>query len=204
MMSWYTFIDILVALFTRAWIEIILSKKSSVYPFVALFTRAWIEIYGQIYGVVCARVALFTRAWIEIEPITVRDDNRQGRPLHEGVDWNKSTLSCILVCVMSPSSRGRGLKYNLGFEMSFLLPSPSSRGRGLKSFIAQTNKSFAGRPLHEGVDWNNIFKFRHIYNIGRPLHEGVDWNFLGDLAVLQDLVALFTRAWIEIHRYVII
>ena len=33
-----------VALFTRAWIEIIWSSTSSVLSLVALFTRAWIEI----------------------------------------------------------------------------------------------------------------------------------------------------------------
>ena len=33
-----------VALFTRAWIEILLVGKSTALHFVALFTRAWIEI----------------------------------------------------------------------------------------------------------------------------------------------------------------
>ena len=34
----------MVALFTRAWIEIKMSSYSYLYLFVALFTRAWIEI----------------------------------------------------------------------------------------------------------------------------------------------------------------
>ena len=36
----------IVALFTRAWIEIPALKWENIYPPVALFTRAWIEISG--------------------------------------------------------------------------------------------------------------------------------------------------------------
>ena len=57
---------IIVALFTRAWIEISHLTgvlKSNV---VALFTRAWIEIQSQVTDFVTQVVALFTRAWIEI------------------------------------------------------------------------------------------------------------------------------------------
>ena len=35
----------MVALFTRAWIEILIGKKINIYYDVALFTRAWIEIF---------------------------------------------------------------------------------------------------------------------------------------------------------------
>ena len=35
---------------------------------VALFTRAWIEILSIVLYCSQKRVALFTRAWIEIEP----------------------------------------------------------------------------------------------------------------------------------------
>ena len=75
---------------------------------VALFTRAWIEIMSLEKATDLTVVALFTRAWIEIINGTV-----------------------IIGRTWSPSLRGRGLKYNLGFEMSFLLPC---------------------RPLYEGVD----------------------------------------------------
>ena len=34
-----------------------------------------------------------------------------GRPLHEGVDWNLRIFSACCCVFMSPSSRGRGLKY---------------------------------------------------------------------------------------------
>ena len=78
----------LVALFTRAWIEINFFNfavtqenqspssrgrglKSETYvtnfnAVVALFTRAWIEMQTQILQTLRTLVALFTRAWIEI------------------------------------------------------------------------------------------------------------------------------------------
>ena len=76
-------------------------------------------------------VALFTRAWIEIK-------NKKQR--------NRSDNA-------SPSLRGRGLKYNLGFEMSFLLP------------VALFTRA-----------WIEINKKgqQRLYNIRRPLYEGVD------------------------------
>ena len=76
---------------------------------VALFTRAWIEIPYNWTASDPARVALFTRAWIEI----------------------LAQASCLL-CLLSPSSRGRGLKYD----------------------ATAVSISKISRPLHEGVDWN--------------------------------------------------
>ena len=76
-----------VALFTRAWIEIHLRYVYLLSYQVALFTRAWIEMDGLLYTLRVLFVALFTRAWIEILPVI----------------WVK-------VAFWSPSSRGRGLK----------------------------------------------------------------------------------------------
>ena len=59
-----------VALFTRAWIEILRQKKPVGKLLVALFTRAWIEIKLVLVAVAVNLVALFTRAWIEIQTIT--------------------------------------------------------------------------------------------------------------------------------------
>ena len=53
---------------------------------VALFTRAWIEMLSFVTLHCGAGVALFTRAWIEIIGETVKIKNTPGRPLHEGVD----------------------------------------------------------------------------------------------------------------------
>ena len=78
----------LVALFTRAWIEISRTSEDFKGVRVALFTRAWIEIKSAIYVAIKHYVALFTRAWIEM-----------------------ALINRIAEVKVSPSSRGRGLKY---------------------------------------------------------------------------------------------
>ena len=83
-----TVAETLVALFTRAWIEIKERVTCIRGIAVALFTRAWIEIYGTHLHFDVQVVALFTRAWIEIRYLRRR---RKVPP--------------------SPSSRGRGLKF---------------------------------------------------------------------------------------------
>ena len=76
----------MVALFTRAWIEISSSGNFSVLWIVALFTRAWIEIRTVSPKLLSRRVALFTRAWIEICQPLCYPIVPGSRPLHEGVD----------------------------------------------------------------------------------------------------------------------
>ena len=83
----HTFIKKDVALFTRAWIEMLEIENVKRVKAVALFTRAWIEMIAVNIMCCVIQVALFTRAWIEI--IMYR------------------RLRCG---PMSPSSRGRGLK----------------------------------------------------------------------------------------------
>ena len=58
----------LVALFTRAWIEMSGYRYRCFCVCVALFTRAWIEISDMDFTDNTGNVALFTRAWIEIDP----------------------------------------------------------------------------------------------------------------------------------------
>ena len=53
---------------------------------VALFTRAWIEILKKEKAREKENVALFTRAWIEITDIIQEITWGERRPLHEGVD----------------------------------------------------------------------------------------------------------------------
>ena len=53
---------------------------------VALFTRAWIEIRLAHIRNIAICVALFTRAWIEMPEINILLKFSFGRPLHEGVD----------------------------------------------------------------------------------------------------------------------
>ena len=58
----------------------------SVPQLVALFTRAWIEIEQTINVGDKVGVALFTRAWIEINTVYFNNHTCTSRPLHEGVD----------------------------------------------------------------------------------------------------------------------
>ena len=76
----------LVALFTRAWIEISFAVATADVTIVALFTRAWIEIDTVYFANGIIIVALFTRAWIEIKRTTPSLPMLMSRPLHEGVD----------------------------------------------------------------------------------------------------------------------
>ena len=75
-----------VALFTRAWIEIKYFLYLPYIGFVALFTRAWIEIIAEEKESVKAGVALFTRAWIEMMSYGCFQSSPSCRPLYEGVD----------------------------------------------------------------------------------------------------------------------
>ena len=56
----------LVALFARAWIEMLDIKRLNELFKVALFARAWIEIELITNNIFFPYVALFARAWIEI------------------------------------------------------------------------------------------------------------------------------------------
>ena len=76
----------IVALFTRAWIEIKICEPLFTLPVVALFTRAWIEIMNFVPPLERYLVALFTRAWIEISGSFAVGSFNTCRPFHEGVD----------------------------------------------------------------------------------------------------------------------
>ena len=121
-----------VALFTRAWIEITLPNATRIKRCVALFTRAWIEIVFGIKALPIIFVALFTRAWIEISDYIGIDTLTARRPLYEGVDWNLYQQNTLVCCSVSPSLRGRGLKFPSDIKYVLVSKSPSLRGRGLK------------------------------------------------------------------------
>ena len=193
---------------------------------VALFTRAWIEIRGYDQNRPEDEVALFTRAWIEISSDITPPACRSRRPLYEGVDWNhvehspsqegllvalftrawieitfvssaiaapvvalftrawieiSIRFSCASYCCASPSLRGRGLKLSISTEVYLnLYQSPSLRGRGLKfplisaEWGAGTSPSLRGRGLKYWLH-DNFF----VPPLCRPLYEGVDWNIDG-------------------------
>ena len=76
----------LVAPFTGAWIEIILSSLEERLNKVAPFTGAWIEIRVVSFARVECPVAPFTGAWIEITMSTNTIVTKTRRSLHGGVD----------------------------------------------------------------------------------------------------------------------
>ena len=101
-----------VALFTRAWIEIDLTQVECAKIAVALFTRAWIEIIDDLTIFNYKGVALFTRAWIEI-PFTINIPTSPTVALFTRA-WIEIVGAFFNACMaMSPSSRGRGLKFIL-------------------------------------------------------------------------------------------
>ena len=125
---------------------------------VALFTRAWIEISFAVATADVTIVALFTRAWIEIIHICEQ-----------------------LALKMSPSSRGRGLKFIMLINIIHVMLSPSSRGRGLKSLCPCCRSCCSVVALFTRA-WIEIIHF--------------------DSRISSRFVALFTRAWIEISRHI--
>ena len=121
-----------VALFTRAWIEILFTKCMIVFCIVALFTRAWIEIFLILEYLSIYLVALFTRAWIEIRFTINLQKCEQCRPLHEGVDWNVFAVFVWAWPFCRPLHEGvdwNKIRLLYAYDRC---KSPSSRGRGLK------------------------------------------------------------------------
>ena len=90
------------------------------------------------------------------------------------------SFTSVKVCFAdgSPSSRGRGLKYDVRLYGQGFKRSPSSRGRGLKYHCLKIKRHGITSPSSRGRG----LKYGRICSVrgGR-------------------VVALFTRAWIEIH-----
>ena len=177
----YWFLRFLVALFTRAWIEILVDgqtyndvkspssrgrglKFENIYIkrfrlCVALFTRAWIEIPVVILSPLLYYVALFTRAWIEIRLWVL-------------------ALHRLLVALFTRA----WIEISPSFLWALTWKSPSSRGRGLKSVPKKLTNIM-----------EQVALFTRAW-IEMPPH----------FAICNRLcVALFTRAWIEMSRLLI-
>ena len=76
-----------VALYTSAWIEIMIVGRPRRWIAVALYTSAWIEITNSVtLETIASLVALYTSAWIEIRFCTALSVNPICRTLHECVD----------------------------------------------------------------------------------------------------------------------
>ena len=74
-----------VALYARAWVEIMLYAAAWRAAKVALYARAWVEILRSVVTFSKYMVALYARAWVEIK-----------------------IVSLCFFAKMSPSTRGRG------------------------------------------------------------------------------------------------
>ena len=100
-------------------------------------------------------VALFTRAWIEMPHVISCIISVKCRPLHEGVDWNVSATPLAVLNPVALFTRAWIEICKTTCYKNYLM-SPSSRGRGLKyTGLVQYRQWKRGRPLHEGVDWNH-------------------------------------------------
>ena len=121
-------------------------------------------------------VALFTRAWIEIP---------HGKPSP------KSRLS--------PSSRGRGLKFKIVYSLIMNFVSPSSRGRGLKCdfFIYKALRTASPSSRGRGLKSQAVSGCSDLHNVALFTRAWIE-ILQNVLQALRLLVALFTRAWIEI------
>ena len=75
-----------VALFTRAWIEIVTSFFIVLSMSSPSLRGRGLKSVNSLTTFLLYRVALFTRAWIEILSILYRVFVKTGRPLYEGVD----------------------------------------------------------------------------------------------------------------------
>ena len=121
-----------VALFTRAWIEILLYCAFSGLSMWSPFSRGrGLKLCLLCNSCLFCAVALFTRAWIEIKRIYL--------PL-----WLRIT---------SPFSRGRGLKYDKHENAD----TDSKVALFTRAWIEiqsarSVNHICPGRPFHEGVD----------------------------------------------------
>ena len=149
--------DWLVALYERAWIEIMRHSKPAFFLHlgrslresvdwnhfkiisfqilheVALYERAWIEIFFPLALSFRGMVALYERAWIEISQSSQTSSYRT-----------------------SLSTRERGLKYSCS--------------------IRRIHTAVQSRSLRESVDWNSIISSSFSGVSGRSLRESVDWN----------------------------
>ena len=143
-------------------------------------------------------VALFTRAWIEISPVSVSITISVGRPLHEGVDWNRQSAKHWPWQERRPLHEGVDWNahikwYSACWRVALFtrawIEISHRRRLILQSSVAlftrawieirlpKNDKKGRSRPLHEGVDWNCAARMVKALEYGRPLHEGVDWNF---------------------------
>ena len=120
-------------------------------------------------------------------------------PLYEGVDWNCPLVKSKPLIQRLPLYEG--VDWNLSGKYDCFIPLeslPLYEGVDWNTFRHRLPPDLTRLPLYEGVDWNNRSK-PHVRTENRlPLYEGVDWNRQPLFHLLNRVVSLFTREWIEI------
>ena len=150
-----------VALFTRAWIEIVMWR-------IIWLTCASRPLYeGVDWNKVCkvhptrivASPSLRGRG-LKYTLYKVSASYRPCRPLYEGVDWNFLHFRQLICISRRPLYEGVDWNKVSCNKRKTVSVSPSLRGRGLKWVYRLRSKCRRKcRPLYEGVDWNKV---RHI------------------------------------------
>ena len=173
----------LVALFTRAWIEIegltVSAPSQPASP--SLRGRGLKYCTGIMQLWFCRSPSLRGRG-LKYRTSLILEHIRRGRPLYEGVDWN--SLSEVIAAreVTSPSLRGRGLK--------------------CLALCCVTFRCYS-RPLCEGVDWNCPLARWVPSGRTSPSLRGRGLKYVSSsFSLAHSSVALFARAWIEICKRV--
>ena len=155
--------------------------KSSIIPgrlrasSVALFARAWIEILNAgLYLSAYTRSPSSRGRGLKLcERHSFQKQTRSPSSRGRGLKCPQSASA--VTCRMSPSSRGRGLKYELIRIKLLFQSSPSSRGRGLKSLSTFADSWILPVALFARA-WIEMIKAdkNEALTMRRPLREGVD------------------------------
>ena len=75
---------------------------------VALYARAWVEIVDKDIDKSFKTVALYARAWVEMVMQALPEGLVKGRPLRKGVGRNGFITVELWNLAKSPSTQGRG------------------------------------------------------------------------------------------------
>ena len=107
---------------------------------------------------------------------------------------------CLLMQV-SPSSRGRGLKYPQTYPPAISKLSPSSRGRGLKWKVPlhRSRSSQSPSSRGRGLKYSCNSRCTTGQRVALFTRAWIEICSIGSNDIAY-LVALFTRAWIEIRN----
>ena len=121
---------------------------------VALFTRAWIEIvYDYLFCNQHNSRPLYEGVdWNRVQSHPTVSGHRSPSLRGRGLKYRMLSICSILQ--LSPSLRGRGLKFVINDAVPYHNRRPLYEGVDWNGLAALITGLSAGRPLYEGVDWN--------------------------------------------------